>query len=776
MYMNLLPDSGVGANNYLTDRRNCPAPEPIPALRYKLLAMIMSGLHPESFARKLVIASGVVLLYAFTAGYAAAADANGNKIRHMPIKWCAVQGSPTVTSPGTVDPDNPGADTNTVLWRRHERVSDRIFLRLPASDAAHDVVPVTFRSAADQQTFLLSRSFPIIAGPNASGDVDVGNNQQVQALVQACDAAWGSSAPGIPVINVNHLFINGTPIGGEGYWGFATGSGDIGQHTTWSVAGNQVFIADRMYSANGDQDASLLGHELGHSLNMLHTDPVMNLMSIVRISSADPPHTLSTSVQDGTSTAPPNTGAAIGCNACTGLPRTLDQVDWHQREAQKWPQSEIDPPDTLLPAQLTGFKLLDALGDVLATEGFVDLSAVNVMGDVPAGVMHVTFRLVSQIPQTFTPIDYYFLADVDNNAKTGGGPGQFPVDSGLPSSSFTGVELIVRVRALLTGDICEVGCSTTFTLTPTVWLFQAGTFVEQSSSFARAFIQRNAGADNPPAAFEHLEAEFPFPVPTGNVRVQAITHDSASNTIDKLDDTDAGLAGSLAPPRFPVCGVTPGQVQPGVEANVTARDLAPNASAKIMLADLLLRTAPADANGTVNANFVVPSDTTRLGRRLITVGTLGTALTADCTVDVEGTAAVPVAVPVDAKPTSCPNPLNLNGQGVTPVAILGTGTLDVTQIDPASIILAGVTPIRYTYQDVAAPYTPYTNKAGANACTTHGPDDFEDLTMSFDTARIAAALGSVPNGQPLTLHLTGNFLPQYGGAPIVGEDVVVIKK
>jgi hypothetical protein len=110
-----------------------------------------------------------------------------------------------------------------------------------------------------------------------------------------------------------------------------------------------------------------------------------------------------------------------------------------------------------------------------------------------------------------------------------------------------------------------------------------------------------------------------------------------------------------------------------------------------------------------------------------------------------------------------------------PVAITGTSTLDVTQIDPASIRLAGVAPLKFTYQDVATPFSPYIGKTGANACTTLGPDGFTDLTMSFDVTKIVAALGSVTNGQVLTLHLTGNFLPQFGGGPVVGEDVVVIK-
>src|SRR5262245_63647091 len=286
----------------------------------------------------------IMLLIAFNIRQAEATDSTGNKFRHLPIQWCALAGSPTAVSPGTVDPDNPGADTTTVLWRRHERVSDRIYLRLAASNAANDVVPVTFRSADTMETSLKVRTFPIINGPNANGDfnIDPNNRQATMALVQACNQAWGPSAPGIPVINVNHLSYNGNSIGGEGYWGFATGSGDIGQHSTWSVANNFVFIADRKYSANGDQDANLLAHELGHSLNMLHTQmndsmcPHMivtnpNLMSLAIVCDTEPPRSLSTLIQDGAG----DTLSSIGCPApaCTGFPRTINQIDWHQQEA-----------------------------------------------------------------------------------------------------------------------------------------------------------------------------------------------------------------------------------------------------------------------------------------------------------------------------------------------------------------------------------------------------------------------------------------------------------
>jgi hypothetical protein len=135
-----------------------------------------------------------------------------------------------------------------------------------------------------------------------------------------------------------------------------------------------------------------------------------------------------------------------------------------------------------------------------------------------------------------------------------------------------------------------------------------------------------------------------------------------------------------------------------------------------------------------------------------------------------------IAVPVDIKPTSCRNPFNINQKGVTPVAILGTGDFDVTQVDPASVMLAGVAPLRWAYDDVATPFEPFIGKVDPFDCTTEGPDGFMDLTLKFKSQEIAAAIGAVADGDVLVLPLSGNLMEEFGGTPIFGEDVIVILK
>jgi hypothetical protein len=140
-----------------------------------------------------------------------------------------------------------------------------------------------------------------------------------------------------------------------------------------------------------------------------------------------------------------------------------------------------------------------------------------------------------------------------------------------------------------------------------------------------------------------------------------------------------------------------------------------------------------------------------------------------------------INVALDVKPTACPNPLNVNAGGVLPVAIVGTEDLDVTHIDPATVQLMLLDPLRGNYEDVCTPYLPLVGKASQYDCIEEGPDGFMDMTLKFDNQDVAMALeflsGGLTDGEEILVTLTGNLLRDYGGIPIVGEDVVrIIKK
>jgi hypothetical protein len=137
-----------------------------------------------------------------------------------------------------------------------------------------------------------------------------------------------------------------------------------------------------------------------------------------------------------------------------------------------------------------------------------------------------------------------------------------------------------------------------------------------------------------------------------------------------------------------------------------------------------------------------------------------------------------IPVPVDIKPTSCPNPLNVNGKGVLPVAILGTEDFDVTTVNMSTLALMGVPALRCALEDVATPYgEPFNEPPDCLDCTEEGPDGYLDLTIKFDMQAIVAALGDVSDGDCLMVELTGNLKEEFNGTAIIGADVVrIIKK
>lgn len=131
---------------------------------------------------------------------------------------------------------------------------------------------------------------------------------------------------------------------------------------------------------------------------------------------------------------------------------------------------------------------------------------------------------------------------------------------------------------------------------------------------------------------------------------------------------------------------------------------------------------------------------------------------------------------IDIKPASCPNPLNVDSGGVLPVAILGTEDFDVNEVDPATVELEGVPPLRWALEDVAAPYTGEPSCDDEYACTTDGPDGFMDLTLKFHKKSVIAAIGDVSDGDVTCLTLTGKLKEEFGGTEFTASDVIRIKK
>jgi photosystem II stability/assembly factor-like uncharacterized protein len=145
-----------------------------------------------------------------------------------------------------------------------------------------------------------------------------------------------------------------------------------------------------------------------------------------------------------------------------------------------------------------------------------------------------------------------------------------------------------------------------------------------------------------------------------------------------------------------------------------------------------------------------------------------------------------IDISCDIKPGSCPNPLNAIGRGrgkaVLPVAILGGDDFDVREIDPETVALNGVNPLRWSYEDVS---TPVDKSQDRCACSEDGADGFEDLTLKFDRQAIVSSLNTASIGQrgaivayAIKSALSGNSFgdnSSYGSPPLQDKYVLRVE-
>lgn len=157
-----------------------------------------------------------------------------------------------------------------------------------------------------------------------------------------------------------------------------------------------------------------------------------------------------------------------------------------------------------------------------------------------------------------------------------------------------------------------------------------------------------------------------------------------------------------------------------------------------------------------------------------------------------------ISVPVDIKPGSCTNPVNIKSNGVLPLVILGgdqtTGGVNVTTINPKTIALeASVTDKSTgdTYDlgnlkvpfykkvaigDVTSPPTPAT-------CDEETPDGFTDLIARYRITALVNVLNkklknvagvNLADGDKVVLTVTATTRTTED--TITGSDTILIKK
>jgi hypothetical protein len=87
--------------------------------------------------------------------------------------------------------------------------------------------------------------------------------------------------------------------------------------------------------------------------------------------------------------------------------------------------------------------------------------------------------------------------------------------------------------------------------------------------------------------------------------------------------------------------------------------------------------------------------------------------------------------------------------------------------------------LRWNLEDVVSPFDgEIGDPPDPYACTTEGPDGYVDLTLKFETQQVIEDLGlnMLTDGDVVVIGVTGNLLEEFGGTPIIGQDVIVILK
>lgn len=575
--------------------------------------------------------------------------ARGAETLAVPVRWCAVEGSPAVTNPmgAPVNPNNgvPEPDTDSVLWRRHERASDKNFI--PGAG-------ITFRSAVTRAV-RDEASFPIIpdpcppppaecpeecggACPGELGDVldwDFGM-EETTLVRESCDAAWealaeehgdGLPLPGIPAINVRLLVdLDGNEsASGRGFWVSTTGGNLCNNNPPedyTATEGGALLVKDNQMGNFPDDTDLLVAHEMAHVLGLVGHGNGLD-------DDHDGPFDDGCDADEEDA---PDTDSIVGRPGQTGfeLPGITDFQEAQLRAvATAYPGCMCE--ETGEECATTGDQKGDGVFDV--DDLAIDIRRVAVTENRTEGVTVFTQALVGRIGTA--PVEYLAFVDLDADPTTGGEPSSLGY-----ATAFSGAELVTRVLVNLPAP--GVRGKQTAEPIPTVWRHGPGGFEERHDPGIRASVVEERELETGIAVADLVSVEVPVSVrgPAGEtMRLQALAQELVPGSMAPRRDRlpDAPLSGArryrLTPPEYPVCRLSPDPVNPGAIARVDVAGLLGGRPAKVFLGDRLVKTGIANGDGSLSLELVVPRDS-EPGRRLVTVGTKGTALTADCTLEV----------------------------------------------------------------------------------------------------------------------------------------------
>lgn len=584
------------------------------------------------------LASAVVLavvtvfcLVAAIGKQAKATIPGGTNILHVPMSWCIVNGSPAAVAPNILSEGatTPDTTTNAVIWRRHERPTDNVFL--PQAS-------ISLRSSINNAWGTLS--FPIIADPSTTlglqGDVDSSTNEAT-TLINNCDSTY-ASAPlnragiGITAININlwdDAAGNHTNQVGLGGCGYIVGESTCSFGFFIIVADNHYLyptVPNRMIPGDGTWLADPLdltvGHETGHALNLPHRSNTTALMN-------------------------PSLWDNNGDGRVDNTTLNASEVTTARGSANRVPGLEVDPDGEFTPGPILEMRRID--GRQEHAPPHVDLAALSLMLDTKADRPHLVQRLWGLLPcKTLRPTTYAYLADLDNKRTTGASAEDL-AQLGV-RSAFEGADLVAQ--ATIVGSKRPGRDYRTCQTSRKAWIIKQGNVqpLPPSTFDARIATMRAWRQFGPikkprplprPLAmdlfniidFSARNSVLPFKVRVNvPVRLSALVI-ARGKPIERFGKSAQGARFILQRPQFPHCFPL-GVGHPGGTAKIRFNGLLPNREIHALLGPLeVLRGVTTDANGRGVIQLPIPRQT-RKGNHLVTIGHDALALTADCTLTV----------------------------------------------------------------------------------------------------------------------------------------------
>lgn len=124
----------------------------------------------------------------------------------------------------------------------------------------------------------------------------------------------------------------------------------------------------------------------------------------------------------------------------------------------------------------------------------------------------------------------------------------------------------------------------------------------------------------------------------------------------------------------------------------------------------------------------------------------------------------PAPIPIDVMPGRCPNVLARRGGPPLEVAMLGAPGIDLRELDPSSVRLAGIAPLRERRH--STDLTPG-NGADACGCSSDQSDGLADRVFVFDPTAVRSHIGAAG-----LLNLTANLLD---GRAVAGGDCLALE-